>query len=136
MSTYHAPKVSGKVAMQLDQGFFDFLVPYRKPTLTTREAAKALGDKSVDFVLALIQCGKLEAFGLEAKGDKMVGNEIIRSRPTYTVTRRSVLVYLVSRAQFERDDFLLLVRSTLEAFDAPTLEYTIRAATEIRANKR
>jgi hypothetical protein len=125
-AAYRSPKLPGKAAMQLDQGFFDFLVPYRKPTLTTREAAKALGDKSVDFVLALIQCGKLEAFGMEAKGD----------RPTYTVTRRSVLVYLVGRAQFDPSDFLLLVRSTLEAFDAPTLEYTARAATEIRANKR
>lgn len=121
-SDYTAPKFAPKVAAQIDQGFFDFLVPYRKPMLQPNEAAKCFGEKSKDFVYDLIATGNLESVSMKAKG----------TRPSYIVTRRSVLLYLVSRAQFDPADFLLCVRSLLETFDRPTLEHTIRVATELR----
>lgn len=119
---YAAPKLDKRVVAQLDQGLFDFLVPFRKPSLLPAEAARCL-NKSPDFVRDLIQLGKLEAIPMAAKGEREV----------YIVTRRSVLLYLVERAQFDPADFLLCIRSVLESFDRAALDFTIRTATELRA---
>lgn len=119
---YRAPKLEGRVVAQLDQGLFDFLVPYRKPMLLPAEAGKCLA-RSADFVRDLITLGKLEAIAQAAKGEREV----------YVVTRRSVLLWLVERAQFDPADLQLCVRSTLESFDRPLLDFVIRTATELRA---
>jgi len=121
-AAYRAPKFAPKVAAQIEQGLFDFLVPYRKPSLQPNEAAKCLGERSKDFVYDLIALGKLESVSMEARG----------KRPSYIVTRRSVLLYLVSRAQFDPADFQLCVRSLLETFDRALLDFTLAAATELR----
>lgn len=119
---YRAPKFAPKIAAQIDQGLFDFLVPYRKPTLQPNEAARCLGEKSKDFVYDLIHTGKLESVGMEAKG----------TREGYIVTRRSLLLYLVKRAHFDPTDLRLCIRSFLEALDAPTLDYIAQVVTELR----
>lgn len=121
MTAYQAPALTKAAARQLDQGMFDFLVPYRKPVLLPSEAARSIG-RSVDFVRDLIQGGQLESLEQAAKGERKV----------YLVTRRSVLCCLAKSANFEPADFDLCLTSLVESLDAARCEHLIRVATARR----
>lgn len=105
------------------QGEFDFLVPFseRRPLLTIAEVAKIL-DRERDFVEAMIDEGRLEAF---APPDR----EVQRKR----ITRRSVLLLLAQMALGDPRSFLDRVLRCVDAIDAKQCEAVIRRATARRA---
>ena len=81
-------KSSTKLQSAVDQGAFDFLMPFgpSRPLLRPDEVARCLG-WSVRKVYELIQDGKLEAHALPE-----------RDKQRYQVTRRSVLLFLAETA--------------------------------------
>lgn len=124
MKTYAAPKLSRRIADQVEQGLFDFLVPYKKPQLKPFEVAQCLNLKE-DSVYDLITLGQLESVGHNIKG--------IGIRRIYSVTRRSVLLYLAANSNFDPTDLHPRLRTLLESLDAPALEYVAQATNELRA---
>jgi hypothetical protein len=78
---------------------FEFLIPFKKELLRPDEAADCLTFKR-DMIYGLILEGKLEAHA-----DKD------RDRPSYRVTRRSVLAHLANTARYEPDDFLDVIKA-------------------------
>jgi hypothetical protein len=94
MSRYAAPSLPAWKAQAVDQGWFDFLVPYRAVTVSPVQAARSLG-RDVDHVYSLIERGKLEAHGVP-------GRKVER----YRITRRSLVLYMAESANYNPNDLL------------------------------
>jgi hypothetical protein len=105
------------------QKHFDFLMPYgeQRKTLRTAEVAKCF-ERSTDFILGLIDEGKLEALSAED-----------RTRETYRITRRSVLLELAAQARFEPDFFIERLLRVIDALTPEQCEAVIKRATARRA---
>lgn len=108
----------------LAQRDFEFLMPYRKPILTTPEVAGIIG-REQDFVRELALDGRLEVHADSAFGD----------RKSNRYTRRSVLVYFARTAEYNPenidDGFAALLRTLTPA----QLTKLIVLATEERAKR-
>ena len=104
---------------------FDFLMPYKKALLTTLEVGKVIHFKD-DYVRELIQEGRLEAHGdpIEFKG-----------RPTYRVTRRSVLVYFMRTAQYDASHFVDTFEGIFPTLTKAQLQQFIQLATRELVNR-
>lgn len=76
-----------------EQTHFDFLVPVTKELMRIDEVIAILR-REKDRIYNLIECGKLEAHQPDSR------------HAHYTITRRSVIAYLASTAQYEPDDFV------------------------------
>jgi len=116
-----APPTKPVSKEQLDK--FEFLLPYAKALLRPDEAADCLGYKR-DFIYTLILEGKLEAH-----------SDADRDRPSYRVTRRSVLARLAATAQYEPDDFLDVLESLIKTLSGPQIDRLIVRAQRIRSQK-
>jgi excisionase family DNA binding protein len=101
----------------------DFLVPFsdRRPLLTVQEVAKIL-DRSQDFVIAMVEEGKLEAL---APTD--------REKRRLRITRRSTLLLLATMFMGDPRTFLDRLLRTVDALDARQCEAVIKRATARRA---
>jgi len=116
-------RAAKKAAENVDQGAFDFMMPYseQRRTLNVREVAKCL-ERSADFVEAMCSEGRLEIFAPEG-----------RERESKRITRRSVLLLLAEQARFEPDHFLARVLRLVDACTAEQLGAIIIRATQRRA---
>ena len=103
---------------------FNWLMPVRKSLLTTGEAAAVLG-REVDFVRQLIEDGKLEAHSDTAMGE----------RKSSRVTRRSVLLRLLTTANYTPEDFPRQVTELMESLDPTELRQMAEAAEALRKLK-
>ena len=92
--TYKAPKLQPATMHSLDQGHFDFLVPYRTPLLRPDQVAASL-ERSRRFVYRLYQEGTLEGHGVP-------GRDVERLR----ITKRSTLIYLAESANYKPGDMV------------------------------
>jgi hypothetical protein len=102
---------------------FEYLLPYAKALLRPDEAADCLGFKR-DVIYTLILEGKLEAH-----------SDADRDRPSYRVTRRSVLARLATTAQYEPDDFLDVIEALIKTLSGPQIDRLIVRAQRIRSQK-
>ena len=102
---------------------FEFLLPYMKALLRPDEAADCLGYKR-DYIYTLILEGKLEAHSDED-----------RDRPSYRITRRSVLARLAATAQYNPDDFVDVLESLIKTLSGPQIDRLIVRAQRIRQTK-
>lgn len=109
-------------AEQARQDEFDFLVPFsdRRPMLTIAEVAKIL-DRERDFVEAMIDEGRLEAFAPPAR-------EVQRKR----ITRRSVLLLLAEMSLVSPRLFLDRLLRCVDVCDAAACSALIQRATARR----
>ncbi|HMJ06382.1 MAG TPA: hypothetical protein VK474_09035 [Chthoniobacterales bacterium] len=103
---------------------FDFLMPYKKALLTTKEVAQVIG-REQDFVRELIQEGRLESHADSAFG-------LMKSN---RVTRRSVLVYFARTAQYEPAQFIDGFRDLFLTLTPEQLTKLIVLATQERARR-
>jgi len=94
MVSYAPPKLPKWKTEAVQQGWFDFLVPYRSPMISPVQVAKSLG-RDVDHVYSLIERGKLENHGVP-------GRKVER----YRITRRSLLVYMAESANYSPNDIV------------------------------
>jgi hypothetical protein len=94
MQTYAPPKLDPTARAAMERGEFDFLIPVKKPLLRKGEVADVL-QRSLGFVTALVDSGRLEAHRDSAAG----GPEA--ERQSDRITRRSLLLYLVSTSNYE-----------------------------------
>lgn len=119
------PATKTRAALQaaIDQGTFDFLVPFgpHRTLLRPDEVSRCLGWK-VRTVYQLIDEGKLEAHAITG-----------RDRQRYQVTRRSVLLFLAETALYHGEDALTRTERLLASFSATELSRLIAAATRIRS---
>ena len=116
-------KSSTKLQSAVDQGAFDFLMPFgpSRPLLRPDEVARCLG-WSVRKVYELIQDGKLEAHALPE-----------RDKQRYQVTRRSVLLFLAETALYLDADPNQRIERLLSALSKDQLSRLIVTATHLRA---
>lgn len=116
-------RAARRAADLVDQGAFDFLMPYseRRPLLSVREVAGVL-HRSVDFVEAMIEEGRLEAFAPQD-----------REKQRKQVTRRSVLLLLAEQALGDPQHFEERVLRFVQGLDPALLTKVIVAATQRRA---
>jgi excisionase family DNA binding protein len=105
---------------QLDK--FEYLLPYAKSLLRPDEAADVIGFER-NKIYTLILEGKLEAHAEE------------RDRPSYRVTRRSVLAYLAKTAQYEPDDFLDVIEVLIKTLSGKQIDQLVVRARRIREGK-
>ena len=75
--------------------------------ISPKTAAALLGRGRADFVYDLITEGKVEAIPMAAKG----------TRPIYSITRRSVLAFVLTNANFSLETMKPLIRQFLELLD-------------------
>jgi hypothetical protein len=94
MVRYAAPKLPKWKTDAVEQGWFDFLVPYRSPLISPVQVAKSLG-KDVDHVYSLCQRGKLEDHGVP-------GRKVQRRK----ITKRSLLLYMAESANYSPADIV------------------------------
>jgi len=106
----------------VDQGTFDFLVPFSadRRLLRPDEVTRCLGWKP-RTVYELIDDAKLEAHGLTD-----------REKTRYQVTRRSVLLFLAETALYRGEDTLSRVERILPSLSAAELSRLITTATHLR----
>jgi len=109
----------------VDQGEFDFLMPYgpSRKTLAPQEVAMCIGF-SVDLIYKLCDEGRLES--LELPG---------RIYAAKRVTRRSVLLLLAEMAMGdgrERQPFIERVDRLLEVLSHDQLEHVMRRAATLK----
>ena len=114
---------SRMAAKHVDQGHFDFLMPYseRRTLLSPQEVAKVL-NRSVDFVEQMIEEGRLEAFGPRD-----------REKTRKQITRRSVLLLLAEQAMAEPELWFERVVRLVDACTHAQLDALIIRATQRRA---
>jgi hypothetical protein len=118
---YVAPSLSKETARAVARGDFDFLLPFQKPLWRTDEVADVIG-RSIAYVRALIEEGRLEAHQDSAFGE----------RKTNLVTRRSVLLYQVSIANYDPAFHVIGIEALLKRCNAPALERIIATARKLR----
>jgi hypothetical protein len=111
-SASSAPARRGEKSVVKDSAAdkFEYLLPYAKALLRPDEAADCLGFKR-DVIYTLILEGKLEAH-----------SDSDRDRPSYRVTRRSVLARLAATAQYEPDDFIDVLEVMAKTLSRAQLE--------------
>lgn len=109
--------------MSETQTGWDWLVPTTKDLLRPDEAARFMGT-SVDFVYALIDEGKLEAF-------EPTDREVKRKR----VTARSVRLTLAEQALNHPQNFAERMHALLPHLDSASLSRHIAEATRLRSKK-
>jgi len=105
------------------QAAFDFLMPFseRRRLLTPREVAGVL-HRSIDYVEAMIEEGKLEAF---APSD--------REKQRKTITRRSVLLLLAEQALGDPAHFEERLRKAIDGCTRAQLDGLLSHITRRRA---
>jgi hypothetical protein len=118
MSHYTAPRLKPAVQAQLDRGEFDFLMPVKKRLLRTDEVAEIIG-RGQHYVRALIEQGRLEVHGDSAFGQ----------RKSSLITSRSVLLYLVSIANYDPNYSVIQVEIICKTFKPAQLDRLIAFAT-------
>lgn len=118
---YVAPSLSREAARAVARGDFDFLLPFQKPLWRTDEVADVIG-RSTQFVRELIDDGRLEAHQDSAYGE----------RKTNLVTRRSVLLYQVSIANYDPSLHIIAIEVLLKRLNAPALDRLIATARKLR----
>lgn len=121
MTGYCQPKVSARAVAQIEQGFFDFLVPYKNPLLRPDQCAKSL-NRGVNFIYDLLAEGKLEAHGVPG-----------REKERYQITKRSLLLYLAESANYDPADFETRAEALVDTLTADQLTRLIVRATARRA---
>jgi len=116
-------KATSKLQAAIDQGAFDFLMPFgpNRPLLRPDEVSRCLGWK-VRTVYQLIDEGKLEAHALTD-----------RDKQRYQVTRRSVLLVLAETALYIDADPTPRIERLLSALSKEQLTRLIVTATHLRA---
>ena len=118
-----ASKTQAALAAAVDQGTFDFLVPFgpHRALLRPDEVSRCLGWKQ-RTVYQLIDEGKLEAHAITG-----------RDKQRYQITRRSVLLFLAETALYRGEDTLTRLERVLPALAPAELNRLIAAATRLRA---
>ncbi len=135
MTAYTAPKLSPQKMAQVEQGLFNFLVPFTSLLLRPDQAAQCLrGDKSpktlggkdrtdsrhhaLSYVYALREEGKLECIAPTG-----------REKERFMVTRRSVLLLLAEQSNFDPSDHDTRVEALLPGMSRKQLVRFIAKAT-------
>jgi hypothetical protein len=138
MPAYTAPKLPPQKMAAVEQGLFDFLVPFRSLLLRPDQAAQCLrGEKNtttlrgrvradsrhhaLSYVYALRQEGKLECIAPTG-----------REKERFMVTRRSVLLLLAEQSNFEPSDFDTRLEALLPSLTRAQLDRLITKATRLR----
>jgi excisionase family DNA binding protein len=118
-----ATKTRTALSAAVDQGTFDFLVPFgpHRALLRPDEVSRCLGWKQ-RTVYQLIDEGKLEAHAIPG-----------RDKQRYQVTRRSVLLFLAETALYHGEDTITRTERLLSSFSAAELSRLIATATRLRA---
>lgn len=112
--TYSPPQLNARQLAAAENGEYDFLIPTRKPLMRTDEVAIAI-HRSLNYVRALIEDGRLEAHRDSATGD----------RSTNIVTRRSVILYLAETADYDPAHIVMRVEAVMKTLKAPSLDRLI-----------
>lgn len=121
MQTYTPPQLSKSARKELENGGFEFLLPYKKELYRTDEAAETIG-RGLQFVRDLIELGRLEAHRDSATGE----------RGTSLVTRRSLALYLAETSNYAPGDFATGIESLLKYLRAEELTRIAAEATRRR----
>ena len=138
MTAYTAPKLPPLKMAAVEQGLFDFLVPFRSLLLRPDQAAQCLrGDKSettrsgakradsrhhaLSYVYALREEGKLNCIAPTG-----------RSKERFMVTRMSLLMLLAEQSNWDAADFDVRWEQMLRHLDRPHLDRLITKATRMR----
>lgn len=128
MKPYTAPALSPQRTIQVEQGLFDFLVPFKSLLLRPDQVAQCLrgitksGNVSLNYVYCLKEEGKLEC--LAPTG---------REKERFVVTRRSVLLLIAEQANFDPSDFDTKLEALLPSLTRAQLDRLIIKATQLRA---
>jgi hypothetical protein len=117
---YSPPKLAPRTQTAIDNGEFDFLLPYRKPFYRVDEVSEAIGGFAHNFVRALIDAGKLEAHR-HGSGE---------FRKVAAVTRRSVLLYLAETANYDPTFLVIRIEALLKNLNRPALIRLVNTATK------
>ena len=120
-NNYVAPRLKPAVKASLDRGEFDFLMPVKKRLLRTDEVAEIIG-REQQYVRELIEQGRLEAHRDSAFGQ----------RKSSLVTSRSVLLYLVSIANYDPVYCVIQVEMICKTFRPAQLDRLIAFATKLK----
>lgn len=112
--TYSPPQLDARQMAAVEAGEYDFLIPTRKALMRMDEVASAIG-RSLSFVRALIDEGRLEAHRDSAKGDRL----------TNLVTRRSVILYLAGTGNYDPAFIVMRVEVVMKTLKAPALQRII-----------
>lgn len=99
---------------------WDLLLPVARNLYRTDEVGRAIG-RSTYFVRELIDSGRLEAHRDSAEG----------TRHTNLVTKRSVLLYLITTANYDPAYFIIRIEATLTKASPATLDRLIATATRL-----
>lgn len=135
MTAYTAPQLSPQKKAQVEQGLFDFLVPFTSLLLRPDQAAQCLrGDRNtttrggrdrtdsrhhaLGYVYALREEGKLECIAPTG-----------REKERFMVTRRSVLLLLAEQSNFDPSAFDTRVEALLPVLTRAQLIRFIARAT-------
>jgi hypothetical protein len=119
--TYSPPRLDARQLAAVENGEYDFLIPTRKPLMRTDEVASAI-HRSLGFVRALIEDGRLETHKDSAKGERL----------TNSVTRRSVILYLAETADYDPAYLVMRVEVVMKTLRAPELDRLISFARKQR----
>jgi hypothetical protein len=119
--TYSPPSLNARQLAAVEAGEYDFLIPTRKPLMRTDEVAIAI-HRSLDFVRALIEDGRLEAHRDSATG----------KRNTSIVTRRSVVLYLAETSDYDPAFIVMRIEVVMKTLKLPALDRVIATARKLR----
>lgn len=122
MQTYAPPKLNAGAREAMNRGEFDFLIPVKKPLLRKGEVADVL-QRSLAFVTALVDSGRLEAHRDSAFGG------VDAQRQSDRITRRSLLLHLVSTANYEPSYSVLGVEMICKTYGPAQLDRVIAFCT-------
>jgi hypothetical protein len=118
---YTPPPLNKELRAAVHRGDFDFLLPFQKPLWRTDEVAEVIG-RSIQYVRALIEAGRLEAHQDSAFGD----------RKSNLITRRSVLLYLAETANYDPGYLVIRIEVLIKRLPAPALDRLVATARKLR----
>ena len=127
MKAYTAPKLTPQKMAEVEQGLFDFLVPFRGLLLRPDQVAQCLrgttkqGNVPLSYVYALKEEGKLECIAPTG-----------REKERFMVSRRSVLLLIAEQSNFDPSDFETRLEALLPSLSRAQLERFIIKATRLR----
>lgn len=116
-TTYTEPKLTAEQRRALVQGDFDFLLGSGRRLFTTTQAAAVIG-READYVRALVEDARLEAHSDSALGE----------RKSHLITRRSLLVYLASTANYQPAGYASYLDALVDELTGPQLDHFIARA--------
>jgi hypothetical protein len=119
---YSPPKLDPKVAAAVKRGDFDYLMPFSKNLLRAREVSEVIS-RSVQFVRALIEDGRLEAHLDSVWGD----------RESPRITNRSVILYLAETANYDPSFLVIRLEVLMKKLDGASLDRLIESARKVRS---